>query len=190
MSHPTHPSKDDSKQPENKVVLELRDVHCREVSTDTVRLRGVNLSVRQGDLVMIHLGRRQHARSFASLLQGLMPTASGEILFEEHSWTDRQIEQQFRMRSRIGRVFEDRAWINNLNVTENVTLRLHHHAFAPARLEQHIKQWTQTLHVPELDSPASRVCGCFRVAAVPMVASHHWESFAGDLRTSDEDIAA
>lgn len=133
-----------------ETVLELRDVCCRETSPEAVKLRGVNLKVQTGDMVMIHLGRRQNPRSFSSLIQGLTFPSSGEVLFERKRWNDAQLEEHFRMRSRIGRVFDGRAWINNLNITENVTLRAKHHAFPAAKLQQQIDQWSKVLHVPAL----------------------------------------
>jgi ABC-type lipoprotein export system ATPase subunit len=132
------------------VVLSLRDVCCRETTKESVKLRDVNLEVCQGDLVMIRLGRRQNPRAFSSMIQGLSHPLSGQVLFEQKSWLQTNIEQQFYMRSRIGRVFDGRAWINNLNVTENVTLRAQHHAFPAAKLQQQIDGWSNRLGVPEL----------------------------------------
>lgn len=131
-------------------ILSLNDVSCRDTSFEAVKLRGVSLEVRQGELVMIHLGRRQNPRAFSSLIQGLSFPLTGEILFQQQHWNDANVERHFRMRSRIGRVFDGRAWINNLNVTENVTLRAKHHAFPAAKLQQQIDYWSQRLQVPTL----------------------------------------
>ena len=136
--------------PAAEVVLDLRDVSCKESATEAVKLRGVSLKIRQGDLVMIHLRRRQNPRAFSSLIQGLSFPATGDVLFQNQRWDDSNIEQHFQMRSRIGRVFDGRAWINNLNVTENVMLRANHHSFPSAKLQQQIDQWSKRLRVPKL----------------------------------------
>ena len=136
--------------PIQEVVLDLRNVCCKEFSTEAVKLRDVSLEVRQGDLILIHLRRRQNPRAVSSLIQGLSFPATGEVVFRNQRWDDANIEQHFRMRSRIGRVFDKCAWINNLNVTENVTLRPEHHAFPAAKLQQQIDWWSRRLRVPVL----------------------------------------
>lgn len=133
-----------------RVVLELRDVSCHQTAAEAVKLRGVSLELRQGDLILIRLERRQNPREFSSLIQGLSSPASGELRFEQSAWDDIPWEQQFRMRSRIGRVFDGRAWINNLNVTENVMLRPRHHAIGESKLDQQIQDWTHRLQIPTL----------------------------------------
>ncbi|KAA1261284.1 Nickel import ATP-binding protein NikE [Rubripirellula obstinata] len=132
------------------VVLELTNVSCSETSSEAVKLRDVNLKVKQGELVMIHLGRRQNPRAFSSIIQGLLDPIKGQVSFQQTPWKIANIEQQFLMRSRIGRVFDGRAWINNLNIIENVTLRAKHHAFPAAKLQQQIDQWSKLLDVPSL----------------------------------------
>jgi phospholipid/cholesterol/gamma-HCH transport system ATP-binding protein len=132
------------------VVLSLTNVSCTETSSEAIQLREINLEVRQGDLVMIHLGRRQNPRVFSSMVQGLTFPLKGQIAFQQRCWNDASVEQQFLMRSQIGRVFDGRAWINNLNIIENVTLRVKHHAFPAAKLQQQIKYWSKQLEVPSL----------------------------------------
>jgi phospholipid/cholesterol/gamma-HCH transport system ATP-binding protein len=138
------------KDSQARIVLELQNVSCHQTAAEAVKLRGVSLQMRQGDLILIRLERRQNPRGFASLIQGLSSPASGNVRFEQSAWDNIAWEQQFRMRSRIGRVFDGRAWINNLNVTENVMLRPRHHAIGESKLDQQIQDWTHRLQIPTL----------------------------------------
>jgi ABC-type ATPase involved in cell division len=81
------------------------------------------------------------------MLQGLQQPTEGEVLFRNEDWLGEDLDRHFRMRSRIGRVFEDRAWIQNFNVLDNVTLASRHHRIADANINQQVKAWADRFDV-------------------------------------------
>ena len=137
-------SKNKKKQPKPKpIVLELRDVTFTSTTTKSVLLHGANLIVRQGELVMLRINRAQKCRDIASMLLGLNPPSNGEILFENQDWRGEDYDRHFAMRSRIGRVFEEQAWVQNFNVMENVTLASRHHRPRDKSVQQQVATWIE-----------------------------------------------
>lgn len=53
---------------------------------------------------------------------------AGRILFAGVDWQERSAYDQLACRGRIGWVFSEPAWVNNLNLLENVLLRPLHHS--------------------------------------------------------------
>jgi len=130
------------------VVLELRNVTFSSGVTNSVRLRNASLVVREGDLVMLRMNRSQNCRDVASMFQGLRRPTEGDVLFQNQDCRGQDFDRHFRMRSRIGRVFEDHAWIQNFNVLENVTLASRHHHIADASINQRVRSWAERFNVP------------------------------------------
>jgi ABC-type sugar transport system ATPase subunit len=58
---------------------------------------------------------------------------SGRVLFEGVSWEYRSTYGLLACRGRIGWVLSQPAWVNNLNVLENVLLRQMHHTITPRK---------------------------------------------------------
>ncbi|MGB7327869.1 MAG: hypothetical protein WBD31_23540 [Rubripirellula sp.] len=108
-------------------VLELRNVSFTGNAKRSLALADVSLMIRQGELLMLHLDRSQNARDIASLIQGLRQPRFGEVLFQESDWKGNDFDRHFKMRSKIGRVFDDQAWLANLNMAENLMLASEHH---------------------------------------------------------------
>lgn len=131
-------------------VLRLTDVTFRASGENSLCLDKANLIVKQGDLLFVHLTRSQNPRDLCGLIQGIQKPESGKVTFVDEAWTDFDPERQFERRARIGRVFDRNAWLNNLNVTENVTLASQHHAIPEAQLQKELANWSDKLHVPRL----------------------------------------
>ena len=109
------------------VVLELSSVSFRERSENGVRLHRADLQVREGELTIVQLNPATRTRETVSMIQGLVAPIDGKVLFCNEDWLGTDYGRHFRMRSRIGRVFEGQAWVENLNLDENVTLSRRHH---------------------------------------------------------------
>jgi ABC-type ATPase involved in cell division len=132
-------------EPPKPLVLELKQVTFRGRLENGLRLRRANLQLRAGELALIHLDAATRTREVASMLQGLMPPTEGDVRFCGEDWRGVDYRRHFRMRSRLGRVFEGQAWIENLNVDENVTLASRHHGLSMEEVQQRTQYWVSRL---------------------------------------------
>ena len=139
----------ESKAPLKAVVLELRDFTFHGNSENAVRFNDINLIVREGELVFIQVDPTYKSREFVSVIQGLKPATRGEVLFQGSDWQGNDHDRHFRMRSRIGRVFEGHAWVANLNVAENVTLPGLHHGIS---IDKDAKQWAKRFGLKQVSN--------------------------------------
>lgn len=137
-------------EPLKPVVLELRNVTYRSSRERGMRLSEVSMTVRGGELAVIGIDSSLETRGFASLIQGLSQPSTGQVLFRFQDWKGDDYDRHFQMRSRIGRVFDDRAWIENLNVEENVTLARRHHGDTPESISREVRYWLDQFGVEDL----------------------------------------
>jgi phospholipid/cholesterol/gamma-HCH transport system ATP-binding protein len=150
MGQEVNESKSDVARPAEStkpVVLELSGVSFRGRSESGIRLQRVDLRIRAGELVTVQLDRATSTREAASMIQGLIPPIEGTVKFCSEDWLGTDYDRHFRMRSRIGRVFEGQAWIENLNVNENVTLSARHHGQSDASIEAELQYWVSRLGI-------------------------------------------
>jgi phospholipid/cholesterol/gamma-HCH transport system ATP-binding protein len=131
-------------------VLELRDVTFVGKSEHSISLAEANLILREGELAVLHLDPLQNSREIASMMEGLIQPNDGKVLFQNEAWLGEDYERHFAMRSRIGRVFEGQAWIENLNVDENVILARRHHDETDATIDQDAQHWAERLGLTNL----------------------------------------
>lgn len=76
---------------------------------------------------------------------------SGRVLFEGVSWEYRSTYGLLACRGRIGWVLSRPAWVNNLNVLENVLLRpLHHTTIARSELLAQAQELAYAVGLPEV----------------------------------------
>ena len=129
------------------VVLELSKVSFRGRSENGMRLHRADLQIREGELVTVQLDPATRTREAASMIQGLLPPFNGTVTFCNEDWLGTDYDRHFRMRSRIGRVFEGQAWIENLNVDENVTLSGRHHGNSDTSMEAELAYWISCLGI-------------------------------------------
>jgi len=148
MSKLTSKPKTETKSKPKPIVLELRNVTFRSGVVNSIQLRNASLVVREGDLVMFRMNRSQNCRDLASALQGLQQPIQGEVLFQNQDWQGKDFDRHYRMRSRIGRVFDNHAWIQNFNVLENVTLASRHHHISDASINEKVGTWAKRFNVP------------------------------------------
>ncbi len=81
---------------------------------------------------------------------------SGRVLFEGVSWEYRSTYGLLACRGRIGWVLSQSAWVNNLNVLENVLLRQLHHTRTPRKqLLAEAQELAYAVGLPEV--PAGRM---------------------------------
>lgn len=63
----------------------------------------------------------------ADLAEGLLAPDTGSVRFQDEDWQELHPDEAAAARGKIGRVFEKRGWISNLDVDENITLAQRHH---------------------------------------------------------------
>ncbi len=130
-----------------QVVLELRNVTFHGNPINALHLIGVDLVLRQGEVILLQLDRAQRSREVASLLQGLHDPVSGEVRFQNHDWRGNHYDRHFQMRGRIGRVFDGQAWIQNLNLRDNVTSARSHHGDSRESIQTQYFGWIRHFQV-------------------------------------------
>ncbi len=103
-----------------------------------------------------------HAPTAAAKSRGFLGTEtvdvgmSGRVLFEGVSWEYRSTYGLLACRGRIGWVLSQPAWVNNLNVLENVLLRQLHHTTIPRKqLLAEAQELAYAVDLPEV--PAGRM---------------------------------
>lgn len=131
-------------------ILELNNVTFGDNPETALCIRDLNLHVNAGDLVMIRTNASQSVRRFASMLQGLREPRKGAVLFEGNDWSRQEVEQQFRMRSQMGRVFDGQGWVANLTVKENLLLAKQHHGADPSGIRRDLHFWMQWFQMGKL----------------------------------------
>ncbi len=134
-------------EPTKPPVLELRRVSFQGRLENALRLHEADLRLREGDLAIVQLDSSITTREATSLMQGLQSPRSGQVLFCKDHWRGHDYDRHFRMRSQIGRVFEGQAWVENLNVDENVSLALRHHGSDSESIQQDIAYWLSKLEL-------------------------------------------
>lgn len=148
MSQETQPSGDaaqNAAEANRPIVLELRQLSFRGRSEHGIRLNRVDLQLCEGELGLISVNAATRTRELTSMIQGLVPPSEGKVVFCQREWSGDDYMRLFRMRSRIGRVFEGQAWIENLNLEENVTLAARHHGASSAVVAEQVRYWTPRL---------------------------------------------
>jgi phospholipid/cholesterol/gamma-HCH transport system ATP-binding protein len=87
----------------------------------------LTLSLKPGETALVRADSTETLGLFCDVAQGLCPPASGRVTFEGVDWMDRDPDSAAADRGRMGRVFADGGWVSNLDVDENIYLRLRHH---------------------------------------------------------------
>lgn len=137
-----------------------RDIHPI-VALDGVRveagdrydaaLEDASLSLDAGQLALV-LAEPEHPHTpIADAICGIVPPSRGSVRYRGRGWDERDAVDAARARGRIGRVFENGGWINNLSVAENVTLACCHHGTADEhRAFEDAAQWARRFDLPGL----------------------------------------
>lgn len=182
-------------------VLELQEVTFGQRSDSMLCLRRSSFTMHPAELMTIRTHPSQSTRRFASMLQGLVPPASGSVLFSGRNWVKQHMRTQFHMRSKMGRVFENQGWIANLNVRENLLLAKQHHGADLEEIEKQLTFWIDwfqmekvtRLRSSSVDSSQLKIYQWIRAFLGPptllilerpmrAVSSKFLEAFAGAIR--------
>ena len=137
------------------VVVDLNAITVTRVPPYDTGLDGVSLRLRRGELALVLLEQGAWDHPLPDVISGLLPVVSGEVTVFGDSWVGMGPDRQAHARSRIGRVFERRGWMSNLDVDENITLAQRHHTMRPVdEILAEAENLARMVNVPRL--PAGR----------------------------------
>lgn len=105
-------------------LLEFRSV--RLPLPDLSRTRPLSFTLRPGELGLVSLPDEVSGLPIADAACGLVSPADGEVHFRGSDWARMGASEESRQRGVIGRVFEGRAWMSNLDLDENIVLSAVH----------------------------------------------------------------
>ncbi|WP_417738922.1 ATP-binding cassette domain-containing protein [Rosistilla oblonga] len=132
-------------------ILVLEDLSFRDLTRQSVTLRDANLTIFENDLVTLTLPPSMESRAFTSMLLGLRMPQQGRVLFDGNEWTGEDYALHDRMRSQIGRVFDGKAWVENMNIYENVVLPHQHHNHRTVKeLDREIQYWSRRFEIESM----------------------------------------
>ncbi len=94
-------------------------------------LTAITLEVAAGEAQLVVTDMLPDGFPLADLAAGLVAPDEGRVYFAGTDWQARHPDEAAAARGRIGRVFEKRGWISNLDVDENITLAQRHHTTRP-----------------------------------------------------------
>jgi ABC-type lipoprotein export system ATPase subunit len=112
-------------------ILSFEDVSVPRGARFDSDIEGASFDLPPGGLLVIHLAPGGASIPLADAATGIATPSRGRVLFLGEDWAGMPPARAARLRSRIGRVFEGRGWISNLDVLENVTLAARHHTGRP-----------------------------------------------------------
>lgn len=107
-------------------LLEFREVCVEPGEGSPAGYHQVNLVLRGGDLILVRVPTLRDGLALADAAQGLEVPQSGQVLHRGADWCKLSARESERRRGDIGRVFGRSRWLSNLDVEENVMLRLRH----------------------------------------------------------------
>ena len=108
-------------------VLSFREVSVAGAPPYETPLSDCTFDLAAGDLALVDMGDAYVACPLADAAEGLVDLDSGTVTFLGDDWQALSVARAAAHRASIGRVFEKRSWISNLDVDENVTLARRHH---------------------------------------------------------------
>jgi phospholipid/cholesterol/gamma-HCH transport system ATP-binding protein len=108
-------------------ILELDQATSESSAAYDTGMFNFTLSLSAGELVLVRLESEAVRLPLADAACGILPLESGTVRFVGEEWAAMNLHQAARQRGRIGRTFEGRSWVGNLDVDENVVLAQRHH---------------------------------------------------------------
>jgi phospholipid/cholesterol/gamma-HCH transport system ATP-binding protein len=133
-----------------ETVLTFEDVMLPAGQEHDSGMENVRFTLRPGELVLV-VAEPVRRLPLADAAQGLVAPEAGTIAFQGVPWAARSPDEAAAARAKIGRTFLGPAWLSNLDVDENITLKLRHHSTEPvADLESRALELAQSFGFAEL----------------------------------------
>ncbi len=111
--------------PSSEIVLEMKDLH--KSFGDKVIHRGVTFSLRKGEILGLFGGSGTGKSVLIRSIIGLERPDSGSVMFEGRNLVELTERQLYKVRMKIGFVFQNGALFDSLTVEENLAYPLLEH---------------------------------------------------------------
>lgn len=95
----------------------------------------ISFELNSGDLLLVRIERENERLPLADAAEGLVAATHGNVMFRGEDWQGMSADHAAAERGKIGRLFEDEGWINDVDVDQNIMLSQRHHT---QRSEQEI----------------------------------------------------
>ena len=150
-------------------------------------LKGVDLEVARGEVLVILGGSGSGKSTILRLLLGLLDADSGRILFEGKDITTTKGDELMLLRKRMGMVFQEGALFDSLTVGENVGYYLLEHGMDNAKgLPEVEKRVRETLALVGLEDTIDKFPGELSGGMRRRVAAARTLIYSPDLILYDE----
>ncbi|MFH0878428.1 MAG: ATP-binding cassette domain-containing protein, partial [Lentisphaerota bacterium] len=116
---------------EKENIIEFRQAGVPAIPPLFAELREVDFAAREGELVFIIDSTPDGQMPLGDLAEGLIAPEQGSVWIKGRDWKDVPPTEAASLRGRIGRVFENRGWLSNLDMDENITLVQRHFTGRP-----------------------------------------------------------
>jgi phospholipid/cholesterol/gamma-HCH transport system ATP-binding protein len=123
---PTEPSRPTTPHPESDTLIQIDHVTFGYDASRTI-LNDVSLDFARGKVTAIMGGSGCGKTTLLRLIGGVYPVNSGAVRFEGETIDARDTEQLFRLRRRLGMLFQFGGLFTDLTVFENVAFPLREH---------------------------------------------------------------
>jgi len=105
---------------------------------DRLILNGLTLSIERGKVTAIMGGSGSGKTTILNLIGGRLRPDSGKIIVDGLSVPDLSTRELYRLRRRMGMLFQNGALLTDLNVFENVAFPIREHTLLPETLVHHV----------------------------------------------------
>lgn len=109
-----------------EAVVEFREAAFASASAVLERIDG---TVRRGECAWVEGASIRDGGMLADAAQGLVRPIRGAVLVGGRDWAGMKPRAAGRIRGGIGRVFAESGWVSNLDVDENILLRVAHRSW-------------------------------------------------------------
>lgn len=123
-------------------IIAMRDVSTPASDSYHSPVRKVSLTIAEGEMVVIQAEPGHQNSAFANLAQGILKPGTGVVEYRGEPWTEMTDMEVVEARGKMGRVFDEHAWISNINMFDNVVLASRYHSNnTDQMLEAEALQW-------------------------------------------------
>jgi phospholipid/cholesterol/gamma-HCH transport system ATP-binding protein len=132
-------------------ILKFNDVTIESSPSYETGLWNSSFKIDSGELLLVRIEREDERLPLADATEGLVTPAQGSVTFLGEDWNAMTAGQAAAQRGKIGRLFDDEGWINDLDVDQNIMLsELHHTARSENDILEEALQWARVFGLPGL----------------------------------------
>jgi ABC-type ATPase involved in cell division len=109
-------------------IIAMREVSTPSTDSFHSPVRKVSLSVEEGGLVVIQVEPGHQNSPFSDLAQGILKPGDGVVEYRSRPWSALTDTEVVQARGKMGRVFDEHAWISNITMIDNILLASRYHS--------------------------------------------------------------